>query len=169
MAIRQIRYSNDPILRKTSREVKNINERIEILLEDMEETMYEEEGVGLAAPQVGVLRRVAVIDIGDENGIIKLINPEIIEQEGEEIDVEGCLSVKDIAGTVKRPERVKVKYLNEDGEEKIIEGTGLMAKALCHEIDHLNGILFIDKMIEEITPEEYEKNKEKEEEKEDEE
>lgn len=152
MAIRQIRYSDDPILRKVSREVTDINDRIDILLEDMEETMYEEEGVGLAAPQVGVLRRVAVIDIGD--GIIKLINPEIIEEEGEEIDVEGCLSVKNRAGTVKRPERVKVKYLNEDGEEKVIEGEGLLAKALCHEIDHLNGVLFIDKMIEEIVPEE---------------
>ena len=152
MAIRQIRYSKDPILRKVSREVTEINERIKILLEDMIDTMYKDEGVGLAAPQVGVLRRVVVIDIGE--GVIKLINPEIIEKEGENIDVEGCLSVPGRAGTVKRPERVKVKYLNELGEEKIIEGTGLLAKALCHEVDHLNGILFIDKMIEEIVPEE---------------
>lgn len=152
MAIRQIRYSEDPILRKVSREVTEINERIKILLEDMIDTMYKDEGVGLAAPQVGVLRRVVVIDIGE--GVIKLINPEIIEKEGENIDVEGCLSVPGRAGTVKRPERVKVKYLNELGEEKIIEGTGLLAKALCHEVDHLNGILFIDKMIEEIVPEE---------------
>lgn len=152
MAIRQIRYSEDPILRKISREVTEINERIKILLDDMVDTMYKDEGVGLAAPQVGVLRRAVVIDIGE--GIIKLINPEIIEKEGENIDVEGCLSVPGRAGTVKRPERVRVKYLNEFGEEKIIEGTGLLAKALCHEIDHLNGILFIDKMIEEIVPEE---------------
>lgn len=152
MAIRQIRYSEDPILRKVSREVTEINERIKILLEDMIDTMYKDEGVGLAAPQVGVLRRIVVIDIGE--GVIKLINPEIIEKEGENIDVEGCLSVPGRAGTVKRPERVKVKYLNELGEEKIIEGTGLLAKALCHEVDHLNGILFIDKMIEEIVPEE---------------
>lgn len=152
MAIRQIRYSKDPILRKVSREVTEINERIKILLEDMIDTMYKDEGVGLAAPQVGVLRRIVVIDIGE--GVIKLINPEIIEKEGENIDVEGCLSVPGRAGTVKRPERVKVKYLNELGEEKIIEGTGLLAKALCHEVDHLNGILFIDKMIEEIVPEE---------------
>lgn len=151
MAIRQIRYSNDPILRKVSREVIEINERIKILLDDMIDTMYEGDGVGLAAPQVGVLRKVVVIDIGE--GIIKLINPEIIEEEGENIDVEGCLSVPGRAGTVKRPERVKVKYLNEFGEEKVIEGRGLLAKALCHEIDHLNGILFIDKMIEEIVPE----------------
>lgn len=152
MAIRQIRYSEDPILRKISREVTEINERIKILLDDMVDTMYKDEGVGLAAPQVGVLRRAVVIDIGE--GIIKLINPEIIEKEGENIDVEGCLSVPGRAGIVKRPERVRVKYLNEFGEEKIIEGTGLLAKALCHEIDHLNGILFIDKMIEEIVPEE---------------
>jgi peptide deformylase len=152
MAIRQIRYSDDPILRKNSREVTEINNRIKILLEDMVDTMYENDGVGLAAPQVGVLRKVVVIDIGE--GIIKLINPEIIEKEGENIEIEGCLSVPNKIGTVKRPEKVKVKYLNEKGEEKIIEGTGLLAKALCHEIDHLNGILFIDKMIEEILPEE---------------
>ena len=152
MAIRQIRFDGDPILRKTSREVKNINDRIKTLLEDMAETMYENEGVGLAAPQVGVLRKVVVIDIG--NGLIKLINPEIIESEGENIDIEGCLSVPNKVGTVSRPERVKVKYLNEFGEEKIIEGEGLLAKALCHEIDHLNGILFIDKIIEEVFPEE---------------
>lgn len=152
MAIRQIRYFEDPILRKISREVTEINERIKILLDDMVDTMYKDEGVGLAAPQVGVLRRAVVIDIGE--GIIKLINPEIIEKEGENIDVEGCLSVPGRAGIVKRPERVRVKYLNEFGEEKIIEGRGLLAKALCHEIDHLNGILFIDKMIEEIVPEE---------------
>ena len=152
MAIRQIRFNGDPILRKTSREVKNINDRIKILLEDMAETMYESDGVGLAAPQVGVLRQVVVIDIG--HGLIKLINPEIIEKEGENVDIEGCLSVPNKIGTVSRPERVKVKYLNEFGEEKIIEGEGLLAKALCHEIDHLNGILFIDKIIEEVFPEE---------------
>ena len=151
MAIRQIRYVGDPILRKKSREVTEVSERIRTLIEDMVDTMYENKGVGLAAPQVGVLRRVVVIDIGD--GPIKLINPEIIETEGEYIDIEGCLSVPNRAGTVKRPERVKVKYLDETGEEKTIEGTGLLAKALCHEIDHLNGILFIDKIIEEIGPE----------------
>lgn len=151
MAIRQIRLDSDPILRKVSREVKDVNDRIKILLEDMADTMYENDGVGLAAPQVGVLRRVIVIDIGD--GIIKLINPEIIEKEGEFVDVEGCLSVPNRAGTVMRPERVKVRYLDELGQEKTIEGHGLLAKALCHEIDHLNGILFTDKIIEEIYPE----------------
>lgn len=152
MAIRKLRYVGDPILRKTSRKVTEVNERIRILLEDMVNTMHENEGVGLAAPQVGVLRRVIVIDIGE--GPLKLINPEILEKEGENIDVEGCLSVPNKAGTVKRPERVKVRYLDESGEEKTIEGTGLLAKAFCHEIDHLNGILFIDKMIEEIVPKE---------------
>ncbi|RKD34361.1 peptide deformylase [Thermohalobacter berrensis] len=146
MAIRQLRFKGDPILRKKSREVTKIDDRIKILLEDMLETMYKEEGVGLAAPQVGILRRVVVIDVGD--GPIKLINPEIIEEDGEKIDEEGCLSVPGESGKVKRPAMVKVKYLDENGEEQIIEGTGLLARALCHEIDHLNGILFIDKIIE---------------------
>ena len=145
MAIRQLRYEGDPILRKVSREVTEINDRIRTLLEDMVETMYEHEGVGLAAPQIGILRRVVVIDVGD--GPIKLINPEIIEKDGENVDVEGCLSIPSRSGTVKRPERVKVKYLDENGEVKVIEGSGLLARALCHEIDHLNGILFIDKVI----------------------
>ncbi|NLY77342.1 MAG: peptide deformylase [Tissierellia bacterium] len=148
MAIRQLRYEGDPILRKVSREVTEINDRIRTLLEDMVETMYEHEGVGLAAPQIGILRRVVVIDVGD--GPIKLINPEIIEKDGENVDVEGCLSIPSRSGTVKRPERVKVKYLDENGEVKVIEGSGLLARALCHEIDHLNGILFIDKIIEEV-------------------
>lgn len=151
MAIRQLRYEGDPILRKKSREITEINDRIIVLLDDMLETMYENEGVGLAAPQVGVLRKAIVIDIGE--GPIKLTNPEIIEEDGEVIDVEGCLSVPDRSGKVKRPERVKVKYVDETGEEKIIEGTGLLAKALCHEIDHLHGILYIDKMIEETDQE----------------
>jgi peptide deformylase len=148
MAIRQIRYVEDPILRKVAREVTEINERIKTLLEDMVETMYEYDGVGLAAPQVGILRRVIVIDVGE--GPIKMINPEIIEQEGEIVDTEGCLSIPNKSGTVKRPEKVKVKYLDENGVERILEGTGLLARAICHEVDHLNGILFIDKMIEEV-------------------
>jgi len=152
MALRQIRYEDDPILRKKSREVTNINDRIKILLEDMAETMYENEGVGLAAPQVGILRRVVVIDVG--RGLLKLINPEIMEEDGEVIDIEGCLSLPDRAGEVKRPEHVKVKYLDLEGNEQIVEGEGLLARALCHEIDHLNGILFIDKVIEEIDVEE---------------
>ncbi|WP_132995902.1 peptide deformylase [Sporanaerobacter acetigenes] len=147
MAIRQIRYLEDPILRKKSREITDINDRIKTLLDDMVETMYKSEGVGLAAPQVGILRKAVVIDVGE--GLLKLVNPEILEVEGENIDFEGCLSIPGSSGKVIRPERVKVKYLDIDGNEKIIEGTGLLARALCHEIDHLDGILFIDKMIEE--------------------
>ena len=145
MAIRQIRFSDDSILRKKSREINEINDRINILLEDMAETMYKNDGVGLAAPQVGVLRNVIVIDVGQ--GLIKLINPKIIESDGENIDFEGCLSIPGISGKVKRPERVKIKYLDLSGEEKELEGTGLLARAMCHEIDHLNGILFTDKTI----------------------
>ena len=122
MAIRQLRYVGDPILRKKSREVTEINDRIKTLIDDMVETMYENKGVGLAAPQVGVLRRVVVIDIGE--GPIKLINPEIIETEGEYIDIEGCLSVPNRAGTVKRPERVKVKYLDETVKKKPLKAQG---------------------------------------------
>ncbi|OAA82720.1 peptide deformylase [Clostridium ljungdahlii] len=145
MALRNVRKYGDSILRKKSRKVEEINERIHVLLEDMEETLYEEDGVGLAAPQVGVLKRVIVIDVGE--GILKLVNPEIIYSEGKAIDIEGCLSIPGSEGEVERPEKVKVKALNEKGEEIIIEGEDLLARALCHEIDHLNGILFIDKII----------------------
>jgi len=148
MAIRQLRYLNDSILRKKSREITKIDDRIKILLDDMVETMYENEGVGLAAPQVGVLRRAVVIDVGE--GLLKLINPEIIETEGESIGLEGCLSVPGRTGKVLRPEIVKVKYLDLDGNEKVVEGTGLLSRALCHEIDHLNGTLFIDNVVEEV-------------------
>lgn len=146
MALRNItKYKKDDILRKKSRNVDKINERILQLLDDMAETMYKENGVGLAAPQVGILKRVIVVDIGD--GLIKLINPEIVEQEGEEQGEEGCLSVPEIIGEVKRPYKVKVKGLNELGEEIEIKATGFLARAFCHEIDHLDGILFIDKVI----------------------
>lgn len=145
MAIRQLRFEGDPILRKKSRKVDVIDERILTLINDMIDTMYKEEGVGLAAPQIGILKRVIVIDIGE--GPNKLINPEIIYEEGEEVDLEGCLSVPGRSGKVKRPKKVKVKYTDVTGNDKIIEGTGLLARALCHEIDHLNGILYIDKVI----------------------
>lgn len=146
MALRQIRLEGDPVLRKKSRKVQDINDRIKTLLEDMVDTMNDADGIGLAAPQVGILRRAIVIDIGD--GPIKLVNPEIIDREGEQVEVEGCLSIPNIAGTVKRPNWVKVKYLDENGNEKIIQGDGLLARALCHEIDHLDGVLYIDKVIE---------------------
>lgn len=152
MALREIRFSEDPILRKKSKEITEITERIKILLDDMVETMNKAEGVGLAAPQVGILRRAVVIDIGE--GPIKLLNPEIIEVNGEVIDIEGCLSVPGRSGTVNRPEWVKIKYMDLEGKENILEGNGLMARAICHEIDHLDGILYIDKMIEEVELEE---------------
>lgn len=152
MALRIIKVDGDPILRKKSRNVEKIDDRILTLLEDMEETMIDSDGIGLAAPQVGILRRVVVIDIGD--GLLKIINPEIKKREGEIIDIEGCLSVPGISGTVNRPEKVVLQYLNEDNEEVEIEAEGLLARAICHEVDHLDGILYIDKVIEYIEPDE---------------
>ncbi|MGI6114382.1 MAG: peptide deformylase [Mahellales bacterium] len=145
MAVRELRVVGDEILRKKARKVDKIDRRTKVLLDDMIETMHKSEGVGLAAPQVGVLKKLVVIDIGD--GVIELINPEIIEQEGEVIDQEGCLSVPGVTGEVPRPARVKVKAVDRNNKPLEIEGTDLLARALCHEIDHLNGILFIDKMI----------------------
>ena len=145
MAIRIIRKLNDDVLRKKCKKVDKVDKRTATLLEDMAETMYSADGVGLAAPQVGVLRRLIVIDVGD--GLIKLVNPEIISSSGEEVDAEGCLSIPDVRGEVKRPHSVIVRALNEKGEEIETPGTGLLARALCHEIDHLDGILFIDKVI----------------------
>lgn len=145
MALRQVRIDGDPILRKESKPVRKITDRIEVLLEDMIETMAVEEGVGLAAPQVGVLRRIVVIDIGE--GPIKMINPEIYSEAGEEVGPEGCLSVLGKAGTVKRPTELKVKYMDENGEEQDLEAEGFLARVICHEVDHLNGILYTDKVI----------------------
>ncbi len=147
MAIRIIRQDDDPILRKISRQVNKIDDKIHTLLKDMAETMYEFEGVGLAAPQVGILKRIIIIDIGE--GLIELINPEIIEMQGEQVDSEGCLSLPNRTGDVIRPDKVKVKGLNSKGEEVTINGSGLLARALCHEVDHLNGILFIDRVVDE--------------------
>ncbi len=143
MAIRNIRTEYDEILRKKSREVTEINSRILTLLDDMAETMYEADGVGLAAVQVGVLRNVVVIDVGD--GLIELINPEIIEENGTQCEVEGCLSLPGKQAYTIRPEKVKVKALNRDGKWCVYSGEGLKARAFCHEIDHLKGTLFVDK------------------------
>lgn len=154
MATRQIRFRDDEILRKKSRKVEKITPMIKILLDDMAETMYEADGCGLAAPQVGILRRVITIDVGDDNGLIELINPVIVEQEGEQTKAEACLSLPGESGVVKRPEKVKVKAINRNGEEFEIEGDGLLAIALCHEIDHLDGILYTDKVIEEVEDDE---------------
>lgn len=154
MAIRNIRVEGDPILRKVSKKVPKITDRIKILLDDMAETMYKAEGVGLAAPQVGILKRIIVVDPHDEEtGLVKLVNPEIIEADGEQIGIEGCLSIPNFNATVKRAEHVKVKYLDENGQEKIWDAHGFQAVILSHEIDHLDGILFRDKSIEEVKSE----------------
>lgn len=147
MAIRQIRYEDDEILRKKSRIIDIIDDRVKILAQDLIDTMRVEDGVGLAAPQVGVLKRIIVIDIGE--GPITMINPKIISQDGQAIDEEGCLSVPGKSAKVMRPKKVEVEYIDLNGEEQTIEGEDLLARALCHEIDHLEGILYIDKIIEE--------------------
>lgn len=147
MAIRQIRKYGDDILRKKCRKVETVNDRMKTLLDDMLETMYINKGVGLAAPQVGILRRAIVVDVGE--GAIKLVNPEIMESEGSQIDYEGCLSIPGASGKVDRPQRIKVKAIDENGKEIVFEKTGYFARALCHEIDHLDGTLFIDKEIKE--------------------
>jgi len=143
MALRKIRTDNDPILRKISKPVPEITDNVKQLAEDMLDTMYEASGVGLAAPQVGILKRMVVIDVGE--GPLTMINPEIIEQNGEQVHQEGCLSLPGRAGDVTRPAYVRAKALNLEGKEIVVEGKELMAVAICHEIDHLNGILFIDK------------------------
>ena len=142
MALRTIRTEGDPVLRKVSRPVTEMNQKIRTLIFDMLDTMYESMGVGLAAPQVGILKRVVTIDVGD--GPIVLINPEILETSGEQTGDEGCLSVPGMAGQVTRPNYVKVKALDENMEEVIYEGTELLARAFCHEIDHLDGKMFLD-------------------------
>lgn len=145
MAIRTIRKDGDEVLRKVSRKVEVIDDRILTLLDDMKDTMKKAEGVGLAAPQVGVLRRVVVIDVGE--GPIELINPVIVYESGEQLEEEGCLSIPGIRGKVKRPAKVIVRAMNRKGETIEMTGTELLAIAFCHEIDHLNGILFTDKAI----------------------
>lgn len=155
MALRQIRLDSDPILRKISKEVDEVTDRIRVLLDDMVETMDEAEGVGLAAPQVGILKRVIVIDAREGEGPVKMINPVISEESGEDIDIEGCLSVPNRSGTVKRPTKLKIQYMDEFGKDKTLVLEGYKARIVCHEVDHLNGILYTDKMIQEIDLEEY--------------
>ena len=151
MAIRNIRKLGDDILRKKCRNVEKIDDRILTLLDDMADTMNEANGVGLAAPQVGILKRVVVIDVGD--GLIELINPVIIDKTGSATELEGCLSVPGKWGTVTRPQKVTVRALDRNGNEFEITGDGMLAKAFCHEIDHLDGIVFVDKVKEYIDPE----------------
>ena len=152
MAIRQIVTSEDPILRKTSRKVEKFDEKLCALLDDMNETLKKAEGAGLAAVQVGILRRIVLVDVG--NGLLELINPEIIETKGDIEDTEGCLSVPGEWGLVKRPEYVKIKAQDRRGVWRRYEGTGLKARCFCHEIDHLDGIIYTDKVIKKLTPEE---------------
>jgi len=147
MAIRNIRTMGDRALVKVSKDIKVVDDKLLTLIDDMLDTMYEAQGVGLAAPQVGVLKRLVVIDVseqGDEP--IILINPVILETDGEQTGNEGCLSVPGKIGTVTRPNYVKVRALNEEMEEIVIEGTDLLARAICHETDHLDGILYVEKI-----------------------
>lgn len=144
MALRQIRIMGDKVLEKKCREVTEMTPRTQELIQDMLETMYDAEGVGLAAPQVGILRRIVVIDVGE--GPLVMINPQIVETSGSQTGSEGCLSLPGQAGIVTRPDYVKVRALNEKMEEYEVEGTQMLARAICHECDHLDGIMYVSKV-----------------------
>ena len=158
MALRQIRVYGDDILTKKCREVKEMTPRLKELIDDMLETMYDAEGVGLAAPQVGVLRRIVVIDVGE--GPIVLVNPRIIEQDGEQEGMEGCLSVPGKIGQVTRPNHVIVEGLDADMNPVRVEGEELLARALCHELDHLEGVVYTSKVEGELYDAVYEEEEE---------
>ena len=143
MALRNIKFLGEDCLRKKCKEVSEITPRVQVLIEDMLDTMYEANGVGLAAPQVGILKRIVVIDVGEGPSV--MINPVIIETSGEQAGEEGCLSVPGKAGIVTRPNYVKAKAMDENMQEFEIEGEGLLARAICHECDHLDGIVYVDK------------------------
>ena len=151
MARYKVVLTGDPVLRRIAHPVKELNDNIKKLMNNMAETMYHAKGVGLAAPQVGISKRVIVVDIGE--GLFKLVNPEIVASSGIQDGAEGCLSLPDVVGNVKRSERVTLKALDENGDEVTIEATGYLARAFQHEIDHLNGIIFTDKAtaIERVT------------------
>ena len=150
MAIRKIVELGDEKLRKQCKPVEKFDLRLRILLKDMADTMYKANGVGLAAPQVGILKRVVVVDIGD--GLIEMINPEIIHSEGQQTGPEGCLSIPGRSGVVTRPNVVTVRYQDRDGEEYEATAEGFLARAFCHELDHLDGVVYVDKMDREIFP-----------------
>lgn len=154
MALLNIVKEGDPVLRKVCRPVTEITPRIRQLLDDMKETLEDANGAGLAAPQVGILRRIVVVDTGDE--VLELINPEIIETEGEQQEVEGCLSVPDVWGVTDRPMKVTIRALDRNGEEFTATGEGLVARCFCHELDHLEGHLFTDNAIRILSPDEVE-------------
>jgi peptide deformylase len=162
MAIRNLRYMGDSILNKVSKPVTEVNDKINTLIDDMLDTMYEANGVGLAAPQVGVLKRVVTIDVSPEGDQpIVLINPVILEMDGEQVGDEGCLSVPGKAGQVTRPNHVKIRAFDRNMKEYEMEGEGLLARAFCHEIDHLDGKLYVDLVegeLHEVKP--YEENEE---------
>ena len=147
MAIRIIRQADDEILRKKSREVEVVDEKIQEILNDMVETMHKYDGVGLAGPQIGILKRIIVIDLYDDKGPIKLINPKIIKESGTQEVEEGCLSFPNQYGRIVRPNKIKIEALSEKGKKIKLDGEGLLAQAIAHEIDHLDGILFVDKII----------------------
>ena len=159
MALRQIRTVGDPCLTKVCKEVEEVNERTLTLIDDMLDTMYEAAGVGLAAPQVGVLKRIVVIDVGE--GPIVMINPEILETSGSQTGSEGCLSVPGKAGTVTRPDYVKAKAYDEEMNEYVIEGEELLARAICHELAHLDGHLYTELVEGELVDTESEEDNKK--------
>ena len=159
MAIRKIRTEGDSILTKECRKVEKMTPKIQELIEDMFDTMYEAYGVGLAAPQVGVLKQIVVIDTTGEDPLV-LINPEIIETSGSQTGAEGCLSVPGMSGTVTRPNHVKVRALDENMEEYILEGEELLARAICHETDHLHGRLYTELVEGELNRTSYEEDDE---------
>lgn len=150
MAIRNIvKLGEDDVLRKRARRVDKFDKRLRTLLDDMADTMYEADGVGLAAPQVGILKRAVVIDVGE--GLLELVNPEIIAAEGEQTCIEGCLSVPGKRGKVLRPAKVRVHAQDREGKHIEFEGEGFLANAVCHELDHLDGVVYVDRMIEDVT------------------
>ena len=161
MALRNIVKDGDPILRKVCRPVEKFDHKLEVLLDDMYETMVEANGVGIAGPQVGMMRRLCVIDVGE--GRIDLVNPEILETSGTQDDVEGCLSFPGEYGMVERPNHVKVKAQDKNGDWFEVEGEELLARCLCHEIDHLDGVCFVDKASRMVDPEELKSSDEEEE------
>jgi peptide deformylase len=161
MALRNIVKDGDPILRKVCRPVEKFDHKLEVLLDDMYETMVEANGVGIAGPQVGMMRRLCVIDVGE--GRIDLVNPEILEASGTQDDVEGCLSFPGEYGMVERPNHVKVKAQDKNGDWFEVEGEELLARCLCHEIDHLDGVCFVDKASRMVDPEELKSSDEEEE------
>ncbi|MBW7474164.1 peptide deformylase [Paenibacillus oenotherae] len=144
MAIKFIVKNPDSVLREKAITVTKYNANLHKLLQDMAETMYDAEGVGLAAPQIGISKRVIVVDVGDDHGLIEMVNPEIVEQEGEQLGPEGCLSIPDLNGDVRRAQRIKIKGFDRNGAPFEMEATDFLARAFQHEVDHLNGVLFTD-------------------------